>query len=143
MWTKDSIHNLLSSNDKAVARAVLAIYARQTNDEQATESTRHTNGAGFNHADAQRGSYYATYVQRTGRLTGRHLELARKMVGKYWRQLAEIANEKAAPVVEPDAGNIEEAMLADAEMNEIMRQAEVEEERQRQAYKFARDGVRW
>lgn len=96
MWNKDNIQRLLAENDRAVARAVTAIYARQTEDEKRSEATLKENGVGFNQADARRGAYYAGYISTAGRLTGRHLEIARKMMMKYWRQLAEIANEKQA-----------------------------------------------
>ena len=95
-WNKESIQALLAQNDKAVARAVVAIYNRQTEDEKASAVTVKDNGVGFSGIDARRGTYYAEYVMKTGRLSGRHLELARKMVSKYWRQLAEIANAKEA-----------------------------------------------
>jgi hypothetical protein len=125
MWNKDSIQNLLSSNDKAVARAVLAIYSLQTEDEKSTEATRHTNSVGFNHSDARRGSYYAEYVNKTGRLTGRHLEIARSMMMKYHRQLSDIANE----------GSGARAIELKNEAAHIEAQAE--------AYAMARDGEAW
>jgi hypothetical protein len=128
MWDKDSIQRLLSENDKAVFRGILAIHARQTASEQSMEATIESNGVGFNYTDARLGGYYADYIQRRGRLTGHHLDKARRMLMKYWRQLAEIANEKKARVVEPkieaagfrpvepgeDVGNyLEEKMIHD------------------------------
>lgn len=94
MWDKTSIQRLLAENDKAVARAVVAIYQRQTDEEKSSQATVKENGVGFNQADARRGAYYAGYIATSGRLTGRHLAIGRKMMMKYWRQLAEIANEK-------------------------------------------------
>lgn len=91
-WDKAAIQTLLANNDKAVIRAVLAIYNLQTDEEKQSEATLRSNGVGFSGVDARRGTYYAQYIERNGRLTGRHLELARKMTQKYWRQLAEIAN---------------------------------------------------
>jgi hypothetical protein len=143
MWNKEKIHQLLSTNDKAVARAVSAIYALQTADEKATSDTRHHNNVGFNSSDAKRGSYYADYVGRTGRLTGRHLEIARKMMMKYWRQLSEIANDRESyQAVESDSGNLEELRLAEYEIR-AMQDAERSEQEKRDAYRFARDGEAW
>lgn len=130
MWDKDSIQRLLAENDRAVARAVVAIYNAQTEQEKSSETTHKANGVGFNQADARRGTYYADYVNRTGRLTGRHLEIARKMMMKYWRQLADVANAKAGVAVESkanpaapfrarlegeDVGNYEEARMVHEE----------------------------
>lgn len=95
MWTKEQIIELLENNDKAVTRAVIAIYERQTADEQLTFSTRVNNDIGFNHADASYLSYCAKYaIDRRVLLSGKHLEKARKKIRKYWKQLVEIANEK-------------------------------------------------
>jgi hypothetical protein len=128
MWDKEGIQRLLAENDKAVVRAVAAIYARQTASEQSTESTVESNGVGFNYADARLGTYYGQYIARRGALTGHHLQKARRMMMKYWRQLAEIANAKQPTVVEPkieaagfrpiepdeDVGNyLEEKMIHD------------------------------
>lgn len=126
MWTKETIIGLLDRSDNAVNKAVLAIYGEQTSDEQASETTRHSNGVGFNAFDARRGTYYAEYIGRRGSLSGRHLELARKMMKKYAGQLAAIGNSKhpeKAQAVEAklrsaDPGNREEARLAQREYDE-------------------------
>ena len=49
LWTKERIVTLLESNPRAVERAVLAIYARQTLEEQHSETTKENNGRGFRH----------------------------------------------------------------------------------------------
>lgn len=87
---------LLMQRDDAVERAILAIYARQTADEQATKTTRHSNGRGFSGADASLGSYYARWILDGKHLNGRHLERARTMSLKYVGQLLEVAKEKQA-----------------------------------------------
>lgn len=46
-WTRTEIETLINTNDRAVERAMVAIWERQTRDEQATETTRHHNGIGF------------------------------------------------------------------------------------------------
>ena len=97
VWTKEDVQELIRSNDAAVARAILALYARQTADEQRAETTRHHNGVGFNGRDAAFLSSVAKALPRwNNHMTPRQLAAARKMLPKYWRQLCEIANEKEA-----------------------------------------------
>lgn len=153
MWTKDAIRELLAKNDKAVAKAVVAIYERQTADEQRAEQTKYHNGVGFNGTDSRRGSYYATYAKRSGRLTGKHLDIARRMMMKYAGQLADIANEneqaKAVESVvekaEPhgDIGNMaeEQMVLEEMRLTKMMQAREQKEEEARMRYKFRRDSI--
>ena len=95
-YTKEQILQMLEVNDKAVNRAVLAIYNRQTTDEQTVHDTRYRNSIGFNASDAKVLSYYASYINKNGSLTGPHLIKARNKIKKYWRQLLEIANTRTA-----------------------------------------------
>jgi len=87
----DYIRWLLNMNDRAVERAMVAIYNRQTADEQSAQDTKHSNGIGFSGADARLGSYYAKWVLSGKNLTGNHLMKARMMSQKYVRQLTDIA----------------------------------------------------
>jgi hypothetical protein len=87
----DYIRWLLNMNDRAVERAMVAIYNRQTADEQVSSDTKHQNGVGFTGADARLGTYYAKWVLKGNSLTGNHLMKARMMSQKYVRQLSEIA----------------------------------------------------
>lgn len=113
----DYIKYLLYMNNLAVERAIVAIYQRQTHDEQHSSDTKHSNGIGFSGADARLGSYYARWILSGRRLSGHHLEKARAMSQKYVRQLAEIAEAKLAQQnairesvvddVEPDSSRIE------------------------------------
>ena len=96
MWTKDRISSLLLSNDLAVEKALVAIYDRQTRDEKMSEDTLHHNGVGFSGAHAKRGTYFARWVLSGRHLTGHHLARARSIVLHYTKQLAHIANVKAA-----------------------------------------------
>ena len=95
LWNEAKIEVLLRANDRAVERAIVAIYDRQTQDEKATLDTKHQNGRGFRANHASKGSYYARWVLGGRRLTGHHLENARKIALHYVRQLTEIAQEKA------------------------------------------------
>ena len=87
----DYIRWLLNMNDRAVERAMVAIYNRQTADEQVSSDTKHQNGVGFTGADARLGTYYAKWVLKGNSLTGNHLMKARMMSYKYVRQLTDIA----------------------------------------------------
>lgn len=89
--TKLQIKALLLSNDRAVERAMVALLARQTADEQSSHTTRHQNGRGFSAFDAHQGTYYAKWVQSGRKLTGRHLDKARRMAVRYVGQLAEVS----------------------------------------------------
>jgi hypothetical protein len=94
MWNKERITKLLTKNDRAVERAIVAIYDRQTPDEKATSDTRHDNHRGFRSNHASKGSYYARWVLSGRHLTGHHLANARKIALQYHRQLCEVANAK-------------------------------------------------
>jgi hypothetical protein len=94
-WTEDKIVALLDSNDRAVERAIVAIYERQTADEKQTEHTRHDNRVGFRQNHAKRMSYYARLIKSGRHLYPRQLELSRSWMKMYRKQLADIANKKA------------------------------------------------
>ena len=92
---EQSIRHLLASNDRAVERAILAIYQRQTSDEQAIAHTRHLNHRGFTAGDAHWGTRYAQWLESSGRhLAGQHLDRARLMSFRYVRQLLDVATAK-------------------------------------------------
>lgn len=90
-WSKEVIQQLLATSDKAVCRALVAIYARQTHQEQLSGTTKEHNGVGFSAFDAEFLSSLAEQVKTRGTLSPRQLELARKKMKSYWRQLLEIA----------------------------------------------------
>jgi hypothetical protein len=94
--TKESFRELLATNNRAVERAIVAIWKRQTASEQQSEATLVHNGIGFASCDARMGTYYANWVRQGRSLSGRHLERARKMACKYVGQLIDEA-EKQAP----------------------------------------------
>ena len=96
--SREYIFQLLLTNNRAVERAMLAIYNRQTQEEQRDSDTKVNNGIGFSGADASLGSYYARWILSGRNLSGKHLEKARSMSLKYVRQLSEIAVAKAATV---------------------------------------------
>lgn len=94
IWTEESIVELLIKSDRAVERGILAIYALQTESEKNSQTTNQHNNIGFSGADASSGSYYAEWLNSGNKLTGKHLDKARKMVIKYSKQLLQIVNTK-------------------------------------------------
>ena len=101
--TVQTIRDLLLTNDRAVARALVALNARQTADERATEVTRHLNGRGFRPCHARMGTSMAQFYLRTGTLSAKQVAYWRKPMrdGKsrieiYARQLLEVAAERQA-----------------------------------------------
>ena len=74
---RESIVKLLSTNDKAIARAIIVLNERQTVDEQTSECTKYQNGQGFTAAHARIGSSMAKFYQKTGFLTKKQID--------YWR----------------------------------------------------------
>lgn len=100
--TGTDIVNLLKTNDRAVARALVVLYERQTDDEKTSENTRHHNNRGFRPCHARMGTSMAKFYLRNGYLTPRQIEYWRKegkegiRIAIYWRQLLDAAHRKAA-----------------------------------------------
>lgn len=90
-------------NQRWLEEAIVAIYERQTPDEQAHSVTCHDNRRGFTHGDAKAGTRLARYiiggVDKYRRpfgtnLTGKHLDRAKRMMPKYAGQLLKIVKAK-------------------------------------------------
>ena len=101
--TVESIRQLLRTNDRAVGRALLALNARQTADEQQAEATKYHNEQGFKPCHAKRGTGMAKFYAKTGFLTPRQLAWWRAVTpsGKsrievYAAQLLRVAEENSA-----------------------------------------------
>lgn len=102
MYTKEMIKDKLLADPKWLGRAILAIYAKQTEAEQASEATFKHNNVGFNGGDAPLMSSFAKQIQKkmsygvpTERaLSEKQIFIARKRMVKYAGQLAKIANKK-------------------------------------------------
>jgi hypothetical protein len=124
VYSADEIRNKLQTSDKWLIRGLLAIYAKQTADERASENTKYENGVGFNGTDANILSSFAKQVLAweatpanerryptplslpRGDKPGQMGLLRRKML-KYAGQLARIADqnnpvEDATPPVHKD-----------------------------------------
>ena len=85
----------LTENPKWIEAAILALYERQTADEQSAGETTYHNKRGFNSADAKRMSFVAAFLK-----TGKHLTATKAVtvygprLQKYAAQLALVAYEK-------------------------------------------------
>lgn len=98
-FTKDMILDALDRSPKFVERSLLALYERQTADEQDGALTAHQNGAGFSGPDAFILTEFSKWCLRSQRpegerLTPKQLELTRKKLTRYTRQLIEVAEER-------------------------------------------------
>lgn len=91
VWTKESIHDLLDRSAKAVEKALLVLFNRQTDTEQAAEDTKFLNRKGFTAADAPRLTNIAKALIRYKNLTPKQVVLVRRRIKKYWKQLLQEA----------------------------------------------------
>ncbi len=92
-WTKEEIKEKLKTDDAWLVRGLLAIHARQTDDEKSSETTKEDNGIGFSAFDASILTDLVNQYKRTdGFFSKRQIALIRKKMIKYSGQLARIAN---------------------------------------------------
>lgn len=103
MPTKQEIVQLLISNPKAIARALVVLNERQTLSEQSAETTINHNGVGFTPADARMGTSMAQFYTKRGYLSEKQIAYWLKpnvrgvpRICKYAGQLVEIAAAKKA-----------------------------------------------
>lgn len=106
--TGTDIVKLLETNDKAVARALVVLYERQTADEKVSEHTKHHNNRGFRPCHARMGTSMAKFYLARGYLSPKQIAYWRKRgkegmrISIYWKQLLDAAHKKAAAKVEND-----------------------------------------
>ena len=100
---KQEIIQLLQTNDKAVARALVVLTERQTWAERSSEQTINRNGVGYTPADARMGTSMSAFYEKRGYLSEKQLAYWRKpnkngvqRICKYAGQLLEVAKAKAA-----------------------------------------------
>lgn len=91
-WTRTEIEEMINAHDGAVERAMVALWERQTGDEQASQTTNHSNGRGFCGWAARSGTYYAEWARSRRHLTGKHLVKARRIALHHAQQLCDISN---------------------------------------------------
>lgn len=98
VWDKEMIQQLLATNDKAATKALMTIYSKQTQSEQAVGTTTDQNSVGFTAFDAEILTSFAQQYERSGFLTAAQIALLKKRITKYWRQLLDAAKSKGAEV---------------------------------------------
>lgn len=91
-WTEEEIKILIQTNDIVLYRALLKLYACQTETEKETHSTRNKNGEGFNSYDAKFLTSVSKFLKSRGYLTDKQKYIVRKKLVKYNKQLTRIAN---------------------------------------------------
>ena len=101
MYDKGQISEMITKDQKALERAVVAIYNLQTSSEQLSRETQEHNGVGFSGCDAGYLSYVAQYINDRkdeigfGKiLSGQYLTKTRNRMTKYAGQLTKIANKE-------------------------------------------------
>lgn len=111
-YTKELVAEKLITDNNWLFKGILAIYARQTASEQSYGETVEDNGVGFNSADANILSSFATQISEWNStpvarrrfatpLSVKQVEIARKKMKKYAGQLAAIANANTGQTPEP------------------------------------------
>lgn len=91
-WTAPLIKERLAVSDSWVTRGLVAIFNLQTADEQNSGITAENNGVGFNGVDSEFATSLALQFIKSKSLSPNQMVSARKIVSKYSRQLAMIAN---------------------------------------------------
>jgi hypothetical protein len=105
-WTLPMLRELLNTNDKAVKRALVVIWEKQTEDEKHAHETHENNGVGFNGVDAAILTSFVEQMRKKGEESGvnwkqgeawlspKQIHLARKKVMKYSGQIWRIMVDK-------------------------------------------------
>lgn len=107
MITKASLEQMINEADaekraRIIGRACVVLFLRQTEDEKATNHTKHTNERGFSKPDARQGTITAKYFLKHGKLEDwqvarwiKRESRGNMRIAKYWKQLDEAARAKA------------------------------------------------
>ena len=95
-YTKEQVQELLQTDMRWLTRGIVAIYERQTYDEQRSESTKHFNKRGFRGSDAKFLTSLAKWIIAGRSLTEKQTYVARKRMDKYAGQICTCIKEKAA-----------------------------------------------
>ena len=95
-YDKQFFVDLFAAKPASVDRALIVLAARQTPDERAMGSTHVENARGFNKVDAEILTSLAEWVRLGRQLSFKQRNIAVRKLPKYWRQLAEEAEAKAA-----------------------------------------------
>lgn len=93
VWTEDSIRALIQTNDKAVIRALQALWEYQTYAEQNIGEAVEDNRVGYNKPDSKTAKFYINILNGPNpKLGSWQIRKLRQMLIKYTKQLTKIAN---------------------------------------------------
>lgn len=118
------IYELLSRNDLAVKKAIVAIYKNQTQDEREKLESRGKNKKGFNYNDGTYFSCLAIDIINGHDLSPQELEYARYRMKRYWRQLMNISKQNISQflseqekqeIIKEDTKSLSEPILGPSE----------------------------
>lgn len=90
IWTRESIQQLLLSNDKALVRGLIQIYHRQTFSERSAADATVQNGEGFTVGDARKLTKFAETCLNLRPLTEAEMRELRNRMLKYAGQLLRV-----------------------------------------------------
>lgn len=96
-WKKDEIKEILISGNRTwIECGIIAIFNKQTDNEQFSEATQLHNNVGFTVADAKILSSFAKQLLKNNgyHLSVKQFAIAQKRIIKYAGQLTKIANGK-------------------------------------------------
>lgn len=81
------LQDLVTRNNKAAKRAILAVYKNQTDEERHKHISLETNKKGFDSLDASFMSGIAEDLINGKELDAKDFAIARNKIKKYWKQL--------------------------------------------------------
>jgi hypothetical protein len=87
---KQLIRDKILSDNEWMVRGLLAIFARQTEDEKSAEHTKHHNEVGFNGVDSTILTGFAKQWKARNWFSDKQLAILRRKMPKYAGQLARI-----------------------------------------------------
>jgi len=105
------IRDKLSTNDNWAKKALLTIMSRQTVEEQNAERTVYNNKVGFTGHDSPLMTSFAKQLAAKGWLSKRQMEVLKKTIKKYWKQIADASDELALLRIVKAARNAQQMTL--------------------------------
>lgn len=91
---KDYIINLLKTDNKALARAVIHIYENQTEEEKLRGRSIDHNHVGFSQVDGEFLTQIALKLKNHQPVTLKEVAITRNKMIKYWKQLMTISKRR-------------------------------------------------
>lgn len=92
--TKTFIKKMLGTDPDWAKKALIRIYERQTDSEQAAEATHDNNSVGFTGIDGKILTSFAKFLQKTKFLTPKQMNIVFKKMPKYWNQILEVSDKQ-------------------------------------------------